>query len=171
MNSDNSAGTPASAFKLEGCALAVMHGHPTVSFYNAADDVLVNICPTPVLGLNNEPYTIYYQGQVIGPAARLETQLQCQNYIDSAVPQLSVVFVHEACGLKPEEPVPMFITGAPVVALTPQTSVCDFVLYVALKPENYLTLVQHLSLQAEAVHAMLEKFGTSTAGVLQSTTH
>ena len=118
--------------------------------------------PALFLGLNDAPYTIYYQGQVIGPAAKLETQLQCQNYIDTAVPMLGVVFVHEACDLKPEEPVPMFITGAPAVALTPQTSVCDFVLYVAIKPENYLTLVHHLSLQAEAIHTMLETFGTGT---------
>lgn len=164
MNSDPS-------FELIACSLAMMQGHPTVSFYHAADDVLVNICPTPVLGLTDEPYAVFYQGQVIGPAVKLETQLQCQNYIDTAVPMIGVVFVHEACGLKPDESVPMFITGAPVVALTPQTSVCDFVLHISTKPENYLLLVQQLSLQAEAVHTMLEKFGTSTAGVLQSTTH
>lgn len=156
MSNDN----PGGSFRLAGCSLAVTHGHPTVSFYHAADDVLVNICPTPVLGLNDAPYTIFYQGQVIGPAAKVETQAQCQNYIDSAVPMIGVVFVHEVCGLKPEEPVPMFITGAPAVALTPQTSVCDFVLYVSIKPESYLTLVQQLVLQSEAVSGMLEKFGT-----------
>jgi CelD/BcsL family acetyltransferase involved in cellulose biosynthesis len=40
-------------------------------------------------------------------------------------------------------------------------SAYDFLMEVAIKPENYLMLVQQLSLQAEAVHAMLEKFGTA----------
>ena len=154
MNSDPS-------FELIACSLAMMQGHPTVSFYHAADDVVVNICPTPVLGLTDEPYTVFYQGQVLGPKDKVQNQQQCQVYVDTAVPKIGVVFVHEACGLAADQPVPMFISGSEPVALSEQTSVYDFVMHVAIKPENYLLLVQQLSLQAEAVHTMLEKFGTA----------
>ena len=160
-------------FTLEQCSLAIMLGHPTVSYYYAAEDVMFNVCPTPMLGLNDDKYTVFYQCILIGPKEIIQDQTYVATLINCAVRELNTGLVHAACGLAKSESLYLTLVNAEIEHLTPATSSLPVLIYTEVLPHVYLDIVQHFLLQSEAISGMLEKFNLSQAksNPLQSTTH
>ena len=144
------------ALQLRSSMMQAFPSQPSLIYFDAAKDVVVTVCTTPLVGLNREPYTLHYQCSVMGQKDTLSTEL-VRSYVELLPSLFDYSALADAQGLAENEGVALKVTTSEVAEKDGYE-----IVYVSMSTEVpaeiYLDIVQHLRLQVEASTLMLEQF-------------
>jgi hypothetical protein len=133
-------------------ALGVIPGNPTVVFFDASTQVAVAICPAPVLAVDESiPFALTYKATVMGDLGSY-VESEMSNFIQTAMLKFDLRILAESVGNKEIE---VIIKMADIECNADGVHILPAIILVAVKPEEYLKIVQLRRAELDAALAML----------------